>query len=261
MKCLNFFFNPRSSSRKELNSKEAGAGHKKQMKPADFFGIQKRIMKKIATKDLHQITRKTLGHYNERVLQFWEGTKDHDVTQNYRALLEALPTGGPFKILDFGCGPGRDLLYFKNLGHEAIGLEGSPQFCEMARAYSCCEVWNQDFLSLDLPPQSFDGVFANASLFHVPSQELPRVLKEIAATLKPGGVLFSSNPRGNSEGWDGNRYGCFMELEPFQKLLESAGFQVEHHYYRPAGKPCAEQPWLAVVSRKPLRPQGLRSPC
>jgi SAM-dependent methyltransferase len=75
-------------------------------------------------------------------------------------------------------------------------------------AHSGCEVWQQDFLKLDLPDNHFDGVFANAVLFHIPSQELPRVLLELKASLKPGGVLFSSNPRGhNEEGWSQGRYG------------------------------------------------------
>jgi SAM-dependent methyltransferase len=78
-------------------------------------------------------------------------------------------------------------------------LEGAAQFAAMARAYSDCEVWQQDFLKLNLPENHFDGVFANASLFHIPSQELPRVLLELRASLKPGGVLFSSNPHGHNE--------------------------------------------------------------
>jgi len=65
----------------------------------------------------------------------------------------------------------------------------------MARAHSGCEVWQQDFLQLELPENYFDGVFANAALFHVPRQELPRVLLELHATLKPGGVLFSARTR------------------------------------------------------------------
>src|SRR5215471_11056486 len=115
-------------------------------------------------------------------------------------------TEPPFKILDFGCGPGRDLKTFAELGHIAIGLEGAVHLAIMARAHSGCEVWQQDFLKLDLPENYFDGVFANAALFHVPSQVLPRVLLELKASLKPGGVLFSSNPRGhNEEGWSQGR--------------------------------------------------------
>ena len=201
--------------------------------------------------ELRQVSRDTLQHYEEKAADFWAATKDHDVTQNYQALLGALPNKVGLDILDFGCGPGRDLLYFKNAGHHAVGLEGSPRFCEMAKTFSGCEVLQQDFLNLQLPPEGFDGIFANASLFHVPSQELARVLRELWVALRPGGVLFSSNPRGTEEGWDGSRYGTFMEFEPYQAYLEAAGFRVEQHYYRPAGQPRAEQPWLAVVSRKP----------
>ncbi len=206
-------------------------------------------MKALNPKDLEQISSKTLSHYSENARHFWEGTKDHDVLQNYQTLLNALPQKSGLDILDFGCGPGRDLFYFKKLGHYAVGLEGCPEFCEMARAYSGCEVLHQDFLKLDLVPESFDGIFANASLFHVPSQELVRVLRQLAVALRPTGVLFSSNPRGNYEGWDADRYGTFMELNEYQNYLHEAGFRVEHHYYRPAGKPRSEQPWLAVLSR------------
>ncbi|HKX13544.1 MAG TPA: class I SAM-dependent methyltransferase [bacterium] len=205
---------------------------------------------KLKPSDLEQISRKTLDHYESRAAEFWAGTKDHDVTQNYRALLDSLPQDRPLDILDFGCGPGRDLAYFKSLGHRAVGLEGSANFCRMAREYSGCEVWQQDFLRLNLPAEVFDGIFANASLFHVPSQELPRVLRELWSALRPGGILFTSNPRGSQEGWDGQRYGAFMEFEEFKGYLEAAGFAVQRHYYRPAGRPCSEQPWLAVVSAK-----------
>ena len=107
----------------------------------------------------------------------------------------------PFTILDFGCGPGRDLKVFAELGHVAVGLEGAAHFAAMAHAHTGCEIWQKDFLKLDLPDHRFDGVFANASLFHVPSRELPRVLLELHASLKPRGVLFSSNPHGNNEEW------------------------------------------------------------
>lgn len=190
----------------------------------------------------------TLTHYSNRALPFWEGTKDHDVTQNYQALLEALPQK-QLTLLDFGCGPGRDLAYFKSLGHKVIGLDGCSEFCEMARDHSSCEVWHQDFMNLDLPDAFFDGVFANASLFHVLKSDLPRVLKEMHQSLKPGGVLFSSNPRGHGEGFDGSRYGNYMELTEYESLLVAAGFKIRKHYYRPAGLPRTQQPWLAVVSQ------------
>ncbi|WLH01544.1 class I SAM-dependent methyltransferase [Pseudomonas beijingensis] len=202
--------------------------------------------------DLHAITATTLGHYNAVAESFREGTRDHDVSQNIDALLRHIQGQAPLHILDFGCGPGRDLRTFTAMGHVAVGLDGSAEFARMARQDSGCEVWQQDFLELDLPAERFDGIFANAVLFHVPVQELPRVLKQLHTTLKPGGVLFSSNPRGeNQEGWNGQRFGAYHDLAAWRTLLGEAGFVELEHYYRPAGLPREQQPWLASVWRRP----------
>jgi len=200
--------------------------------------------------DLKDITHRTLEHYDAGAAAFWEGTRGHDVAQNIDALLRALGPGGPFTILDFGCGPGRDVKAFTDRGHVAIGLEGSPKLAALARTHSGCEVWEQDFLALRLPAARFDGVFANASLFHVPSAELPRVLGELRATLKPHGVLFSSNPHGhNEEGWNRGRYGAYHDLDAWRAFMGAAGFAEIEHYYRPPGLPRERQPWLASVWR------------
>ena len=199
------------------------------------------------------ISRRTLEHYNRNAQGFFAGTIDHDVSQNIDALLGAIEAPQPWTILDLGCGPGRDLKTFASLGHRAIGLDGSAQFVDMARAYSGCEVWRQDFLHLDLPAASFDGIFANAVLFHVPSAALPKVLADLYAALKPGGVLFSSNPRGhNEEGWNGERYGSYYDYPTWERHLTAAGFIALSHYYRPSGLPREQQPWLASVWRKPF---------
>ncbi|MEO8741511.1 MAG: class I SAM-dependent methyltransferase [Casimicrobiaceae bacterium] len=200
--------------------------------------------------DLEQISRDTLDDYRKRAAAFWEGTRDHDVSQNISALLTNIDALGPYRILDFGCGPGRDLATLTQMGHVAIGLEALPEFVEQARAYSGCTVWQQDFLTLDLPAAQFDGIFANASLFHVPTQELPRVLRQLRAALKPGGVLFTSNPHGNDdEGWSRGRFGAYHRLETWQRYLGDAGFIELTHYYRPEGRPREQQPWLASVWR------------
>jgi len=201
--------------------------------------------------DLEKIADLTLEHYNRRAGDFWEGTRDHDVSQNIEALLRTIEGDPPFAILDFGCGPGRDLKAFAELGHIAVGLEGAARLAVMARAHSGGEVWQQDFLKLDLPDRHFDGVFANAALFHVPSQELPRVLRELHAALKPRGVLFASNPHGhNEEGWNRGRYGVYHDLENWRRYMSAAGFVELTHYYRPDDLPRARQPWLASVWRK-----------
>ena len=197
------------------------------------------------------VSRGTLEHYNQRAESFWEGTRDHDVSQNIAALLRHLEGDPPFAILDLGCGPGRDLARFRELGHAPVGLEGATRLAAMAREHGGCEVWEQDFLALDLPAERFDGVFANASLFHVPRADLPRVLLELRATLKPRGVLFSSTPRGdNHEGWNGGRYGAWHDLESWRGFVTAAGFTELEHYYRPPGLPRDQQPWLASVWRK-----------
>jgi SAM-dependent methyltransferase len=207
--------------------------------------------------ELAGIARGTLAHYDANAEAFWAGTRDHDVRQNIEALLERIEGASPFAILDFGCGPGRDLAAFTALGHVAVGLEGSARLAALARTNSGCDVWEQDFLRLSLPPGRFDGVFANASLFHVPAQELPRVLGQLHATLKANGVLFSSNPRGNGEeGWNGDRYATFHDWESWRHVMTSAGFVELTHFYRPPGLPREQQPWLASVWRKPGTPRS-----
>jgi SAM-dependent methyltransferase len=131
----------------------------------------------------------TIAYYEQDAEQFWLGTRDHDVSQNIDALLGEIEGDPPFRILDFGCGPGRDLRTFAARGHTPTGLDGAARFVQMARAYAGVEVWEQDFLALDLPDAAFDGVFANASLFHVPTRELRRVLGELRACLRPRGAL------------------------------------------------------------------------
>jgi SAM-dependent methyltransferase len=210
------------------------------------------MSRRLTPTDLDEVCARTVAHYDASARAFREGTRDHDVSQNYAAFLRAISAPPPLALLDLGCGPGRDLAYFRSLGHEAVGLDGSASFVEMARAATGCEVLHQSFLGLSLEPARFHGIFANASLFHVPAQELPRVLGELRDALVDGGVLFSSNPHGqDTEGFSGERYGAFHTLETWRAHVTRAGFSEVEHYYRPAGKPRSEQPWLATVWRKP----------
>ena len=200
--------------------------------------------------DLVEIERLNIAHYDENAESFRIGTKDHDVSQNIAALLDALPKEKTLDILDFGCGPGRDMCVFKSMGHRPVGLDGSKEFCKMAVKQSGCPTLNQQFLKLELEENRYDGIFANASLFTVPSQELPRVLKELHSALRKDGILFSSNPRGNAEGWQGQRYGHYMEFEASETFLHQSGFKIINHFYRPEGMPREHQPWLAIVSQR-----------
>ena len=204
----------------------------------------------LTPEELSDLARSTVSHYQQHADDFREGTKDHDVSQNVDALLRHLPGPSGQRILDLGCGPGRDLATFLAAGHMPVGLDGAAAFVHMAQATTGCEVWHQDLLALELPAERFDGVFANAVLFHVPTQELGRVLQDLRQTLVAGGVLFASNPRGpDVEQQQGLRYGSYLTLETWSRFVTAAGFALIEHYFRPPGRPRAEQPWLATVWR------------
>ncbi len=209
-------------------------------------------MAHLTSSQLAEISRITLDHYDGNAREFWEGTRDHDVSQNIDALLDSIEGEAPYRILDFGCGPGRDLQTLLERGHQPVGLDGTEAFVRMAQKLTGAEVWHQDFFALALPAARFDGVFANASLFHVPRQELPRVLSELLECLRPGGVLFASNPTGsNEEGWNGGRYGSYHDFENWSGYSLAAGFEAIRHYYRPDGLPREQQRWLASLWRRP----------
>ena len=201
---------------------------------------------------LKQMMLSTISHYSSRPLDFWEGTRDHDVSQNLAALYRNLPKSNePCRVLDFGCGPGRDLKQLTDLGCVAVGLDGCLEFCEMARAFSGCTVLHQNFIELDLPKDSFHGIFANASLFHIHKSRLLHSLTTLHASLKEDGVVFCSNPRGpNIEQMNELRYGNYMDVSGWSEMFRMAGFAFVEHYFRPPGRPRAEQPWLAMVWRK-----------
>jgi SAM-dependent methyltransferase len=219
-----------------------------------FKEAQRSMSTPKAARDLRDIATRTLAQYERIADAFWDATHDHDVRQNYAALLDALGNKQGLRILDFGCGPGRDLSAFRTMGHVPVGLDGCAPFVERAQRQSGCEVIHQDFFELALGDRQFDGVFANASLFHVPRQLLPDVLFELARVLVPDGVLFCSNPRafhGYQEGWNAERYGCYWTIEGWTEQITRAGLLLERQYLRPAGKPADQQPWIAMVWRKP----------
>ena len=94
----------------------------------------------LSPEDLQHIAARTLLHYEQHAQSYWEGTRDHDVSQNIAALLQHMPGPPPFDLLDFGCGPGRDLHTFKALGHRVVGLEGAPSAAALAFIRARCGV-------------------------------------------------------------------------------------------------------------------------
>jgi SAM-dependent methyltransferase len=200
---------------------------------------------------LQQIAQRTIAHYDSSAEAFHTATRNDDVSAHHEAFLGAIERSPPFTLLDLGCGPGRDLAYFHSLGHKATGLDGSARLLEIARAHSGCEVLLQNLLALSLPPDRYDGIFANGSLFHVPAQEIPRVLGELHRSLVDRGVLFCSNPCGNdAEGFYGNRFGAFHRADTWCARVSDCGFMEVARYGWPKDAPADQPPWLATLFRK-----------
>ena len=196
--------------------------------------------------------RATLGHYDASAEAFWDGTRDHDVRQNIAALLRHLEGAGPFAILDLGCGPGRDLATFRDLGHEAIGVDGAARFVEMARAHSGCEVWQQNLLALALP--------AGPLRRHLRQRRAAARARERAGA-GAGRAAHGAAAARRAVQLDPARPGRGrLEQRPLQRLSRArepgsataptAGFVELEHYYRPEGRPREQQPWLASVWRR-----------
>lgn len=97
--------------------------------------------------DLRQIAARTLAHCEQNARSFGEGRRDHDVSQNIEALLKHLEVTAPFDLLDFGCGPGRDLRTFKEMGHGAVGLEARRVRRRRRARTAAARYWNSAFCS------------------------------------------------------------------------------------------------------------------
>lgn len=200
---------------------------------------------------LETIAATTLSHYEENAEDYAARTSDHDVSQNIAALWRHIEGPRPWTLLDFGCGPGRDLKSLAAQGDVAVGLDGSAAFVRIARDATGAEVLHQDFLALDLPAARFDGIFANASMQHVPRRALPDVLARLRGALKPRGVFVASIPRGdNEEGWNGARFSAFHDLDGWRGFMTAAGFVELEHYFRPTGLSFEDQRWMVTVWRR-----------
>ena len=221
--------------------------------------------------EVEEAARATLADYGAVAAGYAAGNMEHDVQQNIDALLDPLLADDHTRkldILDLACASGRDLRTFSRLGHRAVGLDGVSAFCDMSRTLCAewgVEVWEQSLTALALPAERFDGIFANACLFHVPSAALPASLAALHGALRPGGVLFSSNAHGfgeDREGWTRGRtpgtrsYVCWLSEASWVRHCEAAGLELLDTFYRPPGRERAQQPFLATVWRRPVQFAG-----
>lgn len=130
--------------------------------------------------------------------------------------LEFVPEGG--SILDLGCGSGRDSSSFIDLGYYVTPMDGSKEMCSLASVHIGEDVLNITFSEMEFE-DVFDGVWANASLLHVPSEEMPIILQKIVRSLKTEGVLYMSFRYGDFEGVEGDRYFNHYHTKKLKELI------------------------------------------
>lgn len=163
------------------------------------------------------------NYYNDNAETFFEGTVQSDMSGNYIDFLSKLAKGS--HILDAGCGSGRDSKNFKDLGYQVTAIDASETMCTLASEYINQPVEQIRFQEIDFE-NVFDGIWACASLLHVPSQELPEVLKNLYRALKPQGILYASFKYGDFEGDRNGRYFHDLKEEKAQELFIQAGFKI-----------------------------------
>ena len=145
----------------------------------------------------------TLTYYNQNADAFVEGTQNADMSEQYRFFLKYLSPG--CKILDLGCGSGRDSAYFSSLGFEVTAVDGSEELCKRVKENYGIEALCIKFEDTSFAAE-FDSIWACASLLHVKKADMPNVMDKVSAALKPGGILYASFKYGGEERVSSGRF-------------------------------------------------------
>lgn len=194
----------------------------------------------------------TLSYYRKNAGNFVKGTINADMEFNRKKFLQRLPDQG--KILDFGCGSGRDAKVFLELGYEVEAVDGCRELCEMAAEYTGIVVRQMDFMELDVW-EKYDGIWACASVLHLPYEELRAVLAKMAAALKEDGVIYVSFKYGEFEGWRNGRYFTDMTEDGVRRLVEETqGMSVEEIWVTAdVREGRGDERWVNGVGRKGIK--------
>ena len=190
-----------------------------------------------------------MEYYNIKAQEFYESTVNTDMAEHYSEFLRFIPQGG--KILDAGCGSGRDSLYFINLGFKVTAIDASPVLAELSSKLIGQPVAVLRFQDLDFAGE-FDGIWACASLLHVPRSEMHDVLSRLTKALKPNGVLYASFKYGDDEGERNGRFFNDYNEQSFQCLLnEHPNLQQISSWVSGDVRPeRVGEKWLNVVVRR-----------
>ena len=193
--------------------------------------------------------KSTLDYYNSKAKDFVSGTVDVAFTEMQDTFLEYLPAGG--KILDFGCGSGRDTKYFLSKGYDVDAIDGSEELCKITSEYTGIQVKQMLFDELD-EVELYDGVWACASILHVAKKQLPDIIKKIAIATKKSGVLYTSFKYGDFEGVRNGRFFTYLTEESFGELLRTVPeLEIEKLWISAdVREERGEERWLNIVLRK-----------
>lgn len=168
--------------------------------------------------------KRTLSYYDENASAFCEGTRNADMSEMRGRFQQYLKPGA--LILDAGCGSGRDSKAFMESGYRVVAMDGSKEMCRQASKYLGHEVQCRRFEEID-ERNVYDGIWACASLLHVPYELLPKVIAKLVDSLVDGGVLYASFKYGEEEREAGGRYFTDLMEEGWKKVLEEAEEEIK----------------------------------
>lgn len=191
----------------------------------------------------------TLNYYNANATEFVRGTLSVDFTRTQDRFLRKLPDKA--YILDFGCGSGRDAKYFSEKGYCVDATDGSVELCKIASEYAGIPVRQMLFEELN-EFEKYDGIWACASILHMPKAALKDVFLKMALALKSNGILYTSFKYGAFEGWRNNRFFTDFTEETFvEYLADIPEFRIEEYWITGDVRPeRGEEKWLNLILRK-----------
>ena len=192
---------------------------------------------------------KTLKYYNENAQSFASGTVSVKFTEVQDKFLEKLNPDA--YILDFGCGAGRDTKYFLSRGYQIDAIDGSEQLCRIASEYTGIKVRQMLFQELD-EKEKYDGIWACASILHLPKKQLREVLENMYAALKSEGWIYTSFKHGKFEGERNGRYFTDFTTDTFKEFIHDMhGLKIEEQWITGDVRPGrGEEKWLNLLLQK-----------
>lgn len=190
----------------------------------------------------------TLHYYQNHAQDFFDGTVNVNMTPLYEAFTRHLAPGA--RVLDAGCGSGRDAKAFHEMGYQVDAFDASSAMVKLARQHTGLPVQLMSFSEIDGKAQ-YDGIWCCASLLHVPASELPAVMQKLADALKPGGVWYVSFKYGSGERVQGERRFTDMDEEGLRRLLRAvSGMEIASLWATQDNRPDRNETWLNGILRK-----------